>query len=117
MSPAACGRPRAVARRATEARVVLVRDGTDLASWPLTRWGPADLALADSLARLQLEARRVGCSIELRQPGPDVVELLDLVGLGDVVPDGRSVVEMCGKSESCEEAGVEEVVVPHDPVT
>ena len=97
--------------------MVLVRDGTDLASWPLARWGPADMALADNLARLQLEARRVGCSIELRQPGPDVVELLDLVGLRNVVPDNGSVVEVCGKPERGEERGVEEVVVPHDPVT
>ena len=97
--------------------MVLVRDGTDLASWPLARWGPADLGLADNLARLQLEARRVGCSIELRQPGPDVVELLDLVGLRDVVPDPGSVGEVRGKAEGLEEGRVEEVVVPHDPVT
>jgi len=46
--------------------------GTALASWPLARWGPTDLAMADNLARLQLEARRVGCSIELRQAGVSV---------------------------------------------
>ena len=97
--------------------MVLVRDGTELASWPLARWGPTDLAMADNLARLQLEARRVGCSIELRQAGPDVVELLDLVGLREAVPDRGSVVEVCGKAEGREERGVEEVVVPHDPVT
>ena len=106
-----------MARRDTDARVVLVRDGTDLASWPLARWGPPDLALADNLARLQLEARRVGCSIQLRHPGPDVVELLDLVGLRDVVRDRGSVGEVCGKAEGLEEGRVEEVVVPHDPVT
>ena len=97
--------------------MVLVRDGTDLASWPLARWGAPDLALADNLARLQLEARRVGCSIQLRHPGPDVVELLDLVGLRDVLPDRGSVGEVCGKAEGLEERRVEEVVMPHDPVT
>ena len=96
--------------------MVLVRNGDDLASWPLAKWGPPDLALADSLARLQLEARRVGCSIQLRHPSPAVVQLLDLVGLRDVVLERGSVVEVGGKAEGGEEGGIEEVVVPHDPV-
>jgi len=44
-----------------------------------------NLAVVEALARLQLEARRRGCSIRLRDPGRDLRELLDLVGLGGLV--------------------------------
>lgn len=40
-----------------------------------------DLGLVHSLARLQLEARRLGCSVRLRDPCPELCELLELVGL------------------------------------
>ena len=43
-----------------------------------------DLALVDALARLQLAARRCGCAIWLRDPCPEVRELLDLVGLAEL---------------------------------
>ena len=47
--------------------------------------GPPDLALVDALARLQLAARRRGCSIQLRDPCEELRELLDLVGLAELV--------------------------------
>jgi hypothetical protein len=64
---------------------VLVRAGTEVASWPMRRRGRPDLALVDELARLHVEAIRMGCGIQLRQPCRSLVELLDLVGLGAVV--------------------------------
>jgi hypothetical protein len=70
---------------------VLVCAGTEVASWPLRRPGRADLALVDELARLQLTALRMGCSIRVREPGQSLLELLELVGLGEVVeaaPEG-----------------------------
>lgn len=70
------------------AEVVLLRDGAEVASWPLLCAGPPDLKLVDALARLQLEARRQGCSIWLRAACPDLIELLQFVGLGDVVQLG-----------------------------
>jgi ABC-type transporter Mla MlaB component len=50
-------------------------------SWLLARWCRPDLALVDQLARLQLHARRLGCSIRLRGADAELVELLALVGL------------------------------------
>ena len=86
--------------------VVLRRDGEELARWPLPG-GRAVLATVDALARLQLAARRRGCSIVVREPGDDLAGLLDLVGLG---------VEVGGQPELLEEPGVEEAVLPDDPV-
>jgi hypothetical protein len=65
--------------------VVLVgADGVEVVLGYLTG-RRADLALVDALARLQLAARRRGCSIRLRDPGEPVCRLLDLVGLADLV--------------------------------
>ncbi len=44
-----------------------------------------DLALVDALARLQLVARRLGCSIALRDPSTELCQLLELVGLTDLI--------------------------------
>jgi len=47
---------------------------------------PADAVTADALARLQLAARRTGCQVRLRGASRDLLELLDLMGLGEVIP-------------------------------
>ena len=94
-------------RRHTHAIVVLARGGTEVASWPLLLDGGPDLEVVDELARLQLAARRLGCSIRLRDLGEELSQLLDLVGLR---------VEVAGEAECGEEVGVEEVVMPDDPV-
>lgn len=65
--------------------VVLVRDGAELASWPLTQGDRLDLAVVDQLARWHLAARRLGYSIELRGACTQLVELLNLVGLSKLV--------------------------------
>jgi hypothetical protein len=73
--------------------------------------------VVDELARLQLAARRIGCSIRLRDPSRELREVLDLAGLTEVLPSaGGSAVEMGGEPEDCEEVGVEEGVEPEDPV-
>ena len=64
--------------------VVLRRGDADVASWPLPS-GQADMAVVDQLARLQLEARRLGCSIRLRNACSELLELLELSGLDDVI--------------------------------
>ncbi len=46
---------------------------------------PPDLCLVDALARLQLEARRHGCSVRLRDPCAELRELLELVGLTHLI--------------------------------
>jgi hypothetical protein len=79
---------------------------------------PPDLAVVDALARLQLAARRYGCSIRVHGTGPDLGALLELVGLADVLPacgtDGLRL-ELGGEAEGLEELGVQEVVEPGDP--
>jgi ABC-type transporter Mla MlaB component len=41
----------------------------------------------DALARLQLGARRAGCQVRLRNASPDLLRLVDFLGLSDVLPD------------------------------
>jgi hypothetical protein len=94
--------------------VVLVRGDTELARWPLVRVDHPDLALVDELVRLQLFARRLGCLIHLRDACVELRELLELLGLGDVL--AGSGLETRRKAERCEEAHVDEVVMPDDPV-
>ena len=64
-----------------------------------------DLALADHLARMQLAAKRLGCSIRLREVSRDLGELLELLGLSECLG-----VEVRGEPEGREQLRVEEVV-------
>ena len=68
------------------------------------------LRSVDLLARLQLAARREGCSIELRHASEALRDLIALVGLVDVLP-----LEAGREPEVGEELGIEEVVEPRDP--
>jgi hypothetical protein len=63
--------------------VVLRRGDADVASWPLP-CGP-DMAVVDRLARLQLEARRLGCTIRVRNACTDLRELIEFSGLDTVI--------------------------------
>lgn len=45
-----------------------------------------DLRTVDALARLKLGADRLGFSLRLRGPNSELEDLLDLVGLHDVLP-------------------------------
>jgi ABC-type transporter Mla MlaB component len=49
--------------------------------------GRVDLSLIDRLARLTLEARRRGDTIHLQDPPPELRALLELCGLGDLLPE------------------------------
>ena len=106
MIPAVRGRRRRVPRRDDNAIVVLVRGDAELASWPLPGRGRPDLGAVEALARLQLAARRLGCSIRLRDACVELSELLELCGLSEVV----------GEPEGGEQLRVEEIVMPDDPV-
>jgi hypothetical protein len=103
--------------------VVLVRGDVEVARWSLTVGPCPDLSMLDELARLQLAARRLGCSIRLRDASGQLWGLIDLAGLAEVVrnadglvPPSALVVEMCGEAEGAEELGVEEGVHGGDPV-
>jgi hypothetical protein len=91
--------------------IVLVVDGdVEVASWPLERPPRLDLSVVDSLARLQLAARRLGLSIRLRNPCAELCALIALAGLADALP-----LEARGQTEGREQLGVEEVVDGGDP--
>ena len=85
MIPGGRRRPSAVGRCVMLAMVVLARGEAELASWPLARAGGADLGVVDDLARLALAARRVGCSVRLCHARGELLELLELVGLGGLL--------------------------------
>lgn len=46
-----------------------------------------DAVTVDALARLQLAARRSGCRVQLRSPCPELVRLVEFMGLTDVFAD------------------------------
>jgi len=46
-----------------------------------------DAVTVDALARLQLAARRHGCQVRLRHASDELLELVDFMGLTDVLPD------------------------------
>jgi hypothetical protein len=111
-------RRRNVQRRDPDGTVVLVRDDAELASWPIGSPCRPDLDLVDQLARCALAARRLGCSIRLRDACTALLELLDLAGLRgmvEVATAGASG-QVIGQTQGGEERGVDEVVVPDDPV-
>ena len=71
--------------------VVLRRDRGDVLLGPV--YGPdrCDLGFVEDLLRVQLAARRFGWSIVLREVRPDLLELVELVGLStDLVERGRA---------------------------
>jgi hypothetical protein len=96
--------------------VALVRGGVEVASSPLVLSGPPDLAIMDVLARLQLVARRHGCSVRVSGACADLVELLDLVGLRELLTGEGLGIEAGRQPEGGEQARVQEVVEPGDPV-
>ena len=95
--------------------MALCRGDAEIASWPLDR-PTADLTVVDELARLHLAARRMGYSIRLRDAGTGLLELLDLVGLRELVAE-VGLRQVDGEVERREKLGVDEVVMPDDPVT
>ncbi|HEY1650684.1 MAG TPA: STAS domain-containing protein [Acidimicrobiales bacterium] len=67
-----------------ERRVSPLRAGTDVdldVSWLV----PADLTAVDALARLQVTASRCGRSLQLHGACGGLTELLEFLGLGDVL--------------------------------
>jgi ABC-type transporter Mla MlaB component len=72
---------------------------------------PADVGTVGALARLELTARRLGGTLELDRPSPQLCELLDLCGLAGVLrlEPGRQ------PEEREQPLGVEERVEMGDP--
>jgi ABC-type transporter Mla MlaB component len=64
--------------------MLVAASGASLALCDLRDVRP-DFAAVDALARLQLYARRRGCSIALRTAPAELLELVELTGLRDVL--------------------------------
>jgi len=65
---------------------VLAQSGAGVALCDV-RGVAADAVTVDALARLQLAARRHGCLVRLRNASPELRELVEFLGLRDVLPD------------------------------
>jgi ABC-type transporter Mla MlaB component len=48
---------------------------------------PADAVTVEALARLQLAAQRNGCKIRLRNASPELLDLVDFMGMTDVLAE------------------------------
>lgn len=81
-------------------REVLVCRLVDLGSLAPKGAGPGrvDLSAIDTLARLDLTARREGRSIRLRGSSRELRSLLDLVGLGGLFEPGAADPDLPGQS-------------------
>lgn len=98
------------------ARAVLQRSCADLVLCNVEALVDPDAVAVDVLARLQLTARRLGRRVRLGHACRDLQELLDFMGLGDVLPLAASGLEPRGQAEEREEGlGVEEEADPVDP--
>jgi hypothetical protein len=94
--------------------VVLVRGGAEVASWPLPEGPSPDLSVIDRLARLQLAARRLGCSIRLRDAPGRLRELIDLAGLSGIVTGADDLATGVTAEPAGRPAGGQEAQAPHD---
>jgi len=77
------GTPDARAVLCAQVRRLLGAGDIDVVTCDLTD-AVADLGHVDALARLQLTARRMGGRIRLRAAPPDLVDLIDWVGVPKV---------------------------------
>ena len=64
---------------------VLARSAPDVVQCDVTGVEP-DAVTVDALARLQLAARRHGCQVQLRRASRELLELVEFMGLRDVLP-------------------------------
>lgn len=65
---------------------LLSQKGAEVALCDVTGVDP-DAVTVDALARLQLAAGRHGCQVRLRNASDELLELVDFMGLRDVLPD------------------------------
>jgi hypothetical protein len=69
------------AEERARAVAVLRCDGVEVRLGPVYAPDRCDLGFVEGLLRVQLTARRFGWSIVLREVQPDLLELVELVGL------------------------------------
>lgn len=78
-----------VAGEAPTTFVVVLDGDAEVAVRRLDRLPPG-LALVEILARVRLAAGHVGLSMVVRDPSPELCELLDLAGLAGVIEVSRA---------------------------
>jgi len=66
---------------------LLERSGVDVALCDVRGVDP-DAVTIDALARLQLAAHRRGCRVQLRNASGELLELVELMGLSNVLVEG-----------------------------
>lgn len=74
-----------------------------------------DPGVLDALVRLQLTAMRFGSRVELRNACPRLVDLLELVGVRELLGLDGDRVERERHVEEGKQFGVDEEVEPGDP--
>lgn len=106
-----------VRRLCDHVRVLLLHGDAQVVTCDLGSLGTPDLGIVDTLARLQLTARRAGGRIRVRRATAEVQRLLALVGLAELVPAcaGLGAAGVGGQPEAGEHRRVEEVVDVADP--
>jgi ABC-type transporter Mla MlaB component len=67
------------------AQAVLVHAVVPIIDWDLSALVQVDAGTVDALARLQLTARRSGARVRLRNASRELVELVDFMGLSEVL--------------------------------
>ena len=99
-------------------RVLLERSGAGVVVCEVGALAHPDAVTVDALARLQIMTLRLGRSVRLRHASGELRELLDLMGLGDVVPPcARLRRRLRRQTEQREQSlGVEEEGHPSDPI-
>jgi hypothetical protein len=71
------------------ARVLIEGSDADVLVCDVGAFVLPDAVTVEAVARLQLTARRLGRQVRLRHASLELQQLLDLVGLADVVPPER----------------------------
>jgi ABC-type transporter Mla MlaB component len=112
--------PAALAELCERVRGVVARRPSEPVVCDVGRLGGRDELALEALTRLQLTAQRLGTSIELHNAPEALADLLDLLGLSDVLPVtvvsgvGVDRVDSDRLVEEREEVRVDEEVDPGD---
>jgi ABC-type transporter Mla MlaB component len=106
-----------IRRVCDRARTLLMRTGADPLVCDVRGLETPDDGAIEALARVQLTARRLGRGVRFRGAGAPLREVLELLGLSDVLDvDPASVVRARRKAEQREQTlGVQEEADPGDP--
>ena len=99
-----------------QVRRLLSTRRVDLVTCDVAALAPVDATAIDTLARLQLTARRLGGAIRLRDATDELRDVLALTGLREALPLCAGLrVEADREPEQGEQVRIDEEVDPADP--